>query len=137
MKNYTNILIHYVLGIKEPSPVLENEAMRTMLCETVKSICEEQKYIVHCVGGATDHLHLVVKLGKNQKVARIAHTVQDLTTAYFRSEFGLPIAWDDSFLALSVAHHELPQLADNLAQHTTYHTKKTYHQEYDELTGRG
>lgn len=133
MKNYTNILIHYVWGTQEPSPVLVQPSMRELLYEVIRTIGNEQGFKILFVAGLNDHLHLIVELGKNQKVARIAHTVKDMTEGYFKKEFGLSLNWQESFLGLSISQKEFSYMTKNFAEHDAYHTQKSFEQEYMEL----
>lgn len=132
-KNYTNILLHFVWGVQQESPILSNESMRQMLWETARQIGEAQGFKILCVGGHIDHLHLIVELGKNQKSARIAHTIQDMTATYFKKEFGLDVAWQESFLAVSIAKSQLPALSDYITKQEVLHSNKTFAEEYAEL----
>lgn len=75
-KNYTNILLHLMLGTAEQSTILADCNMRRMLFESVTAIGSMQGFQILDVGGCNDHLHVIVELGKNQKTARIVHTIQ-------------------------------------------------------------
>ena len=133
MKNYTCILLHYILVVKESSHVLTTEAMRKLLFDTVHKIGETQKFKVICVGGYVDHLHFVVELGKNQKSARIAHTVQDLTAEFFRKEYGLELNWQEAFTTVSIGNNQLAEVSEYIKHNDCYHKDKSYAEEYAEL----
>lgn len=131
--NHIRLLIHFMWGTQEPSPVLENEAMRYLLLDTLGQIAEKKSIVILCSAAHTDHLHVVVDMGKNQKSARIAHTLQDMSAEYFRKEFGLPLLWHNSFLAVSFAGKELNKLKQYLTDHHRQHINKSYRQELFEI----
>ena len=129
-KIFTSVLLHYIIVTKEETSVLLDPNMRNLLYEVVGQIGREQGFDFCCIGGHIDHLHLVVELGKNQKVARVAHTVQDMTRKYFLREFNIDICWLDCFVALSIGVGEYNTIEQQIKSNSTH---KSYHEEYIEL----
>ena len=129
-KNFTSVLLHYVMGTKQESPIFADLNMRNLLYEVVTQIGREQGYEFYCIGGHSDHLHLIVELGKNQKICRVAHTVQDMTRKYFLKEFNLDLCWHDCFIALSIGVGEYRALEQQIRTDSTH---KSYSDEYIEI----
>jgi REP element-mobilizing transposase RayT len=133
-----------VFHIKTTSPQIENEFL-DRVHSYIGQLVNATGCKVICVGGVSDHVHVVCLLSKNETVAHLVEEIKRNSSRWIKSlgsryEF---FAWQNGYAVFSISQSVLQSTVDYVNHQKEHHQKtsfrdeyiqflKLYHIEYDE-----
>jgi putative transposase len=126
---YTKILIHYIWATKNREHLISKEFKPALLFH-IKQNSIEKKIFIDTLNCVSDHIHMLVSLGREQTIAKTAMLIKGESSYWANKEKILKnkFEWQDEYIALSI--DKVRRYILNQEQH---HKKKTFGEEYQEF----
>jgi REP element-mobilizing transposase RayT len=85
---------------------------------------------MNCV---SDHIHLLVSLGKEQSISNIALLIKGESSFWVNKHVLIPqkFQWQEEYFAVSVGESGLDKVRKYIAAQEEHHRKKTFAEEYE------
>ena len=132
---YTNVLIHYIWSTKNREKSITKK-LKPVLLKHIKSNSIEKGIFIDTMNCADDHIHLLVSLGRDQSVSKVAQLIKGesahwLNHADNRELIKNKFEWQDEYMAISVSQSVADKVREYIQNQDEHHQAKTFQQEYD------
>jgi putative transposase len=133
--SYVKIWVHLVFSTKNREPYLTKE-IRHKLIEHIKTNAREKDIYIDSVNGWTEHLHLLISLGKEQTIAKVAMLIKGESAHWLNQQqfFKGKFYWQDDYFALSVSESKFSEVRDYINRQEAHHAAKPFTNELASLT---
>lgn len=128
---YINLLLHVVFSTKNREPFLK-PAMSERLYPYINAIAKENKFIVLCIGGTTDHMHLLLSLPSTIKLADAMRFLKGGSSHWLRETFDelRVFSWQEGYGAFSIGESQIERTKEYIKNQEQHHKKITFQDEY-------
>lgn len=115
--SYVRIWVHAVFSTQNREPNLTSE-IRSAVVEHIKQNCRAKKIFIDCIGGWTDHLHILISLGREQDIAKVIMLIKGESAHWLNQQKILrgKFKWQDDYFAISVSESQLDSLRTYIAR---------------------
>jgi putative transposase len=103
---YSQNVVHVVFSTKDRRKSISPE-FQLRLWAYAAGICEKLGVHVHAVGGAEDHIHLLIQVPPNVALAKAVLTLKS-NSSRGANEQGRQFAWQEGYGAFSVSSSNVP-----------------------------
>ncbi len=127
---YTSLLIHIIFSTKLRKPFI-TPVIESDLYAYIGGICRHNNSTLLHAGGTTDHIHLLVSLGKTIALADLMLQVKRDSSTWIkttRSEFAA-FRWQDGYAALSIGQSQVETLKRYLDRQKEHHKTVSFREE--------
>ena len=126
----TSILVHVTFSTKHREPLIPMD-MRGDLYAYTGGICRDFRSPLLHAGGVSDHVHLLLSLGKNECIADLMMHVKRGTSLWIKNHRpGLAtFSWQDGYFAFSVGHDAVGAVRQYFDQQEEHHRGMDFRQE--------
>jgi REP element-mobilizing transposase RayT len=123
--------IHCVFSTKERVWVL-NPDIRERLWPYMGGIAKQNGMIPKCIGGVSDHVHLLVTLPTRMAVAKAVQLIKAGSSAWIHQTFPnlRNFAWQQGYGAFSVGISQVQETVHYIEQQLEHHRTRTFQEEY-------
>ena len=123
--------IHCVFSTKERVWVL-NPDIRERLWPYMGGIAKQNGMIPKCIGGVSDHVHLLVTLPTRLAVAKAVQLIKAGSSAWIHQTFPnlRNFAWQQGYGAFSVGISQVQETVHYIEQQLEHHRTRTFQEEY-------
>ncbi|MVN21559.1 IS200/IS605 family transposase [Mucilaginibacter arboris] len=131
---YTKVLIHFIWATKNREPLI-TKPLKPLLLQHIKANSIKKEIFIDTLNCVSDHVHLLVSLGKEQTIAKAAMLIKG-ESSFWANKQNLvksKFEWQDKYIALSVSYSAIDKVRAYIANQETHHQKKTFAQEYEEF----
>ena len=134
MSTFTNLLFHIVYSTKYRKPVIE-KSWQDDLYGYTGGIIRDHKGTLLCMGGVSDHVHLLAKLSPTIAVSDMLRLIKSNSSKMVNETMTLliPFEWQPGYAAFSVSESQYPRVRDYILNQEEHHRKKTFQEEFIEL----
>ncbi len=132
--SYVRIWVHLVFSTKDREPNLSKE-IRDLLIAHIISNARTKNIFLESIGGWSEHLHLLVSLGREQNIAKVAMLLKGESAHWLNKQQLLrgKFYWQDDYFAVSVSESRVAALKEYIANQEEHHRAKSFDDEYDWL----
>ncbi len=132
--SYTKIWIHVVFSTYKRERVLEKPG-RDKLFAHIKEQCKTKDIHLDFIGGYIDHVHLIISLGKMQRIADVLHQIKGESSFWANTNriFNYKLKWQDDYFAVSISHSHINVVRQYIVNQEEHHRKKTFAEEFEEF----
>lgn len=130
-QSLVKILVHVVFSTKNRAdwilPEIEND-----LFGYLHGICENNKSKLILANGTTNHIHLLVSLGKTIDISELVGDVKRDSSSWIKtkgSDFR-GFYWQEGYGAFSVGQSQVSDVMKYIAKQKEHHTKKDFKEEF-------
>jgi putative transposase len=129
--------IHCVFSTKERVSVL-NPDIRERLGPYMGGIAKQNGMIPKCIGGVSDHVHLLVTLPTRMAVAKALQLIKARSSGWIHQTFPnlRNFAWQKGYGAFSVGISQVQETIHYIEQQLEHHRTRTFQEEYLALFAR-
>ncbi len=131
---YARVLIHFIWATKNRNRLISNDLKPLLLAHIKENSLKKDIHILslNCV---EDHIHLLVSLGTEQTIFKIAMLIKGESSFWVNSQNLIKhkFEWRDDYIALSVSESAIGKVQQYIANQEEHHKKKTFTQEYEEF----
>ena len=131
MSTFTNLLFHIIYSTKYRKPTIRTE-WQDDLYGYIGGIVRDQKGTLLKIGGAEDHVHLLVKLSPTIAISDVLRKIKSNSSKWINELPGVDrkFEWQSGYAAFSVSESQLPAVIKYIANQAEHHRKKTFEEEF-------
>ncbi len=132
--SHVKIWIHLVFATKYREHLLPKELGNT-IHEHIKSNCKKKEIYLQAINGLTDHVHILISLGKDQSIAQVVQLIKGESSFWINQKRILPnkFSWQDDYFAVSVSESQVGVVVNYIKNQEEHHRKKSFSEEVDEF----
>jgi putative transposase len=128
---FYSLNVHCIFSTKERVPMLSSE-VRERLWPYLGGIAKQNGVKPACIGGAADHVHLLLSLPTTIATAKIIQLIKAGSSAWIHDTFRdlHNFAWQDGYGAFSVSVSHMSETVDYIKNQAEHHRTRTFQEEY-------
>jgi len=133
-QSLSKVILHIIFSTKNREPWLGSNVQRRMHAY-VATICRDLGAEFVCVGGVTDHIHIVTTLFRTVSQANLVEQIKKVSSkwikaldARYRGSF-----WQRGYGAFSVSPSELKAVLEYVQAQQEHHRTRSFQEEYRKL----
>lgn len=134
--SYVRIWVHIVFSTRNHEQYFSAE-IRSKLFAHIRDNCREKGIILDSIGGWSDHVHLLISLGKEQNIAKLLMLIKGESSrwlnqqAFFKGKF----CWQDDYFAISVSESQVEKVRTYINNQEVHHRAVPFEREIEKLAG--
>jgi len=130
---YLDLTCHIIFATKHRQPWIA-DPWRQRLHAYIGGSIREHGAVPIAIGGAADHLHLLIGLRGTHAVANIVRDIKTASTKWVKETYGLPpLAWQDGYAALPVSSDRKNIFVTYIANQEEHHQKGSSKDELESI----
>ena len=128
---YSSLNIHYVFSTKNRDPLIVVN-LRDRLWAFMGGIARENGMKARCIGGITDHVHLLISMPTTLSIAKGIQLIKGGSSAWVHETFAemQNFAWQEGYGAFSVSVSHLADTIAYIESQEEHHRHKSFQEEY-------
>ena len=128
---YCAIHIHYVFSTRGRIPMITGE-LRDRLSGYVGGILKKYHVTALCIGGTSDHLHILASLPTEISVAKVAQVAKGGSPKWIHDTFPdkCTFAWQRGYGAFSVSISQIQDTVEYIRNQEEHHRTRSFQDEY-------
>src|SRR5207237_7710909 len=105
--SYVRIWVHIVFSTQNHEQYLSADVRRRLFAH-IKENCRSKGIFLDSIGGWSDHLHLLVSLGREQAIAKVMMLIKGESAHWINGQKLLKgnFKWQGDYLAISVSESQ-------------------------------
>jgi putative transposase len=129
------LFVHVILEVGERKPLLTN-VLRVVYFAWLRKTMLEKGVRLHAIGGAEDHVHMLVQLHPAQNLMQVVRQLKDESLTFIGSNHFSkePFSWQEDYTAFTVSPGAFRQTSDYIERQEEYHQGKTLAQEMEQIS---
>jgi putative transposase len=140
-QSLTSLSIHIIFSTKNRYAFFKTKTLRQQLYDDMAGICRSHNCHPVIVGGAEDHVHLLMQLHKNIALSAVIEELKKssskwIKTLDFESNGLRKFYWQKGYAALSVSQSQLKIVQHDIKNQEEHHKKKNFQDELREFLNR-
>ena len=123
---------HFIWSTKNRHPWL-SEDLQPRLWEYLAGIALSKKMRPLCIGGYSDHAHVLVRLPANLDVSKAVQLLKGPSSKWLHETFQKDMhefEWQDGYGAFTVSQSQIPDVFDYIKNQKEHHRVKTFQEEF-------
>ncbi len=135
--SYVKILVHLVFTTKEREPFL-SPTVRPLLFKHIKEYSKLNNIYLESIGGWNEHVHVLVSLGKEQTISKVAMLIKGESSYWMNKSKMLDVHfnWQDDYYAISIGESGRGNLISYISNQEKHHKGQSYLQEIREIISK-
>jgi len=131
---YSRVLVHYIWSTKNRAPIINND-LKPLLIQHIKENSIKKQIFIDTINCVSDHIHLIVSLGTEQTIAKIAMLIKGESSFWVNKQkiIKQKFEWQEEYIALSINYSAVDNVRKYIANQEVHHKKKLFPDEYDEF----
>jgi putative transposase len=123
------ILLHLIFSTHERRSLIKSE-FRDDLFAYLGGIIREMQGTALIINGASDHVHLLVRVRPIHSAAELARVVKTNSSRWVREKFDPEFAWQTGYGVFSVSESNVAAVTKYIAEQDEHHKKHSFQEEY-------
>lgn len=109
--------------------------LKPLLLQHIRENCSKKGIYLDCLNCVEAHIHLLVSLGTEQTIAKVAMLIKGESSFWINKHELLKskFEWQDDYFALSVSESAIDKVRQYIAGQEEHHKKRSVQQEYEEF----
>ncbi len=136
-QSLSKVIIHTIFSTKNREPWLDS-ATRPRMHAYLATICRDLGGEAFCVGGVSDHVHVVTTLPRTLSQAELIEQIKKPSSKWIKA-FGARyrgFSWQRGYAAFSMSPSQLEVVLQYVQRQEEHHRTHTFQDEYRELLRR-
>ena len=126
-----NVYVHLLVSTREGRPFLADRSLRRGLHGYLTGICRNLECPSLRIGGIDDHVHVLLRLSREQAIARLVQELKEGSTSWLRSQRRVKdFNWQDGYSAFSVSPENVGKAVRYIENQAKLHRNETFADEY-------
>ena len=132
--SYVRIWVHVVFSTRNHEPYLTT-ALRAKLIDHVKTNCRNKEIFLDSIGGWSEHLHLLISLGREQNIAKVMMMIKGESAHWLNKQNLIrgKFYWQDDYYAISVSESQVEKVRVYIAGQEEHHRAVPFTKELETL----
>lgn len=125
-RSYSQLYYHFVWSTKNRKKLIKPD-WENHLYGLIKEKCTEYGYDFVCVGGISDHVHLLVRLSPDIPPAIIAQKLKGVSSHFInnKSLTKEKFSWQEGYGVFSVSNKDVKGITQYIKKQKQHHKDKT------------
>ena len=134
MHSFISVHVHCVWGTKNRDPLLHSK-LRERLWPYLGGIARENKIKALAIGGAIDHVHIVVSLPATLSVAKMVQLLKGNSSKWIHETFpGMrSFEWQEGYGAFSIGVSAVDATKAYVRNQAEHHRGRTFREEFETI----
>jgi putative transposase len=134
-QSLVQIYVHLVFSTKDRAPLLRDAAFRERTHVYLHGACKNHDCPTLRVGGADDHVHLLVRLSKTLDIASLIRELKRDSSKWIKLENRKlnDFHWQGGYGAFSVSPSHVDGLVEYIIKQIEHHRRESYQDEFRRL----
>ena len=133
-QSLSQILVHLIFSTKHRKPFLKDPNIRTKIHDYLATLCNQQNCPAIIVGGAEDHVHLLINLHKNQSLSATIEKIKKYSSKWIKTlavsdENLSQFYWQNGYGAFSVSQSSVEKVKSYIANQQAHHRNLSFQDE--------
>jgi len=124
-----NILLHLIFSTQGRRALITPD-FRTDLFAYLGGIIREIQGTALIINGATDHVHMLVRIRPAQSAAEIVRLVKANSSKWVREKWSSDFAWQTGYGVFSVSESNVATVTKYIARQEEHHQKHSFQEEF-------
>jgi putative transposase len=95
----------------------------------IAGICKNHRILAHSIGGAADHIHLLIQLPRALPLAKAVLTINSNSSRWAHIQ-NHKFAWQEGYAAFSVSASQIPSVLRYIQNQPAHHKKMSFDAEF-------
>lgn len=132
--SFVRIWVHVVFSTKDHHPYFDSR-IRRQLIEHIKENCRRKDIFLDSIGGWSEHLHLLISLGREQSIAKLMMLIKGESAHWLNQQnfFNGKFYWQDDYFAISVSESVVDKVRAYISNQENHHRAKPFSNELEAL----
>jgi putative transposase len=132
--SYVRIWVHVVFSTRNHEQYLTSD-LRSRLIDHIKVNCRNKEIFLDSIGGWSDHLHLLISLGREQNIARVMMLIKGESAHWINKQklFRGKFYWQDDYYAISVSESQVQKVRAYIKKQEEHHRAVPFVKELETL----
>lgn len=137
-QSLAQVYIHLVFSTKDRRPFLRDETFRNDVHAYLGGICGEQKSPALMVGGAEDHVHILVSMGREISISELVRELKRASTMWIQNEKPdhADFLWQSGYGAFSVSPAHREKVTEYIRNQMEHHKEQDFQTEYRRILAK-
>jgi putative transposase len=137
-QSLVQIYLHVVFSTKRRQPFLKDAELRQRTHAYLAGVCRNLNCPAVIVGGVEDHVHLLVRFGKEIPVAGLMRELKRDSSKWIKQQHQQlgDFRWQDGYGAFSVSPAHVKELTRYIAEQEEHHRKEAFQDEFRRLCAK-
>ena len=126
--------MHVVFSTRNREPYFSSD-IHVKLFEHIRKNCREKDIYLDSIGGWSDHLHILISLGREQNIAKVMMLLKGESAHWLNKQgfFKGKFFWQDDYFAISVSESQVDQVRAYISGQEEHHRVVPFEKELDTL----
>ncbi len=131
-QSLSQIWVHLIFSTKERRPFLQHPEFREAMFKMLAHHVKQSDCLSASVGGATDHVHLLITLSRTITLAKLVEVIKTETSRWAKTAaHGAPnFSWQAGYGAFSVSQSQTTAVDKYIRDQDQHHAKLSYQDEF-------
>ncbi|MFZ1702137.1 MAG: IS200/IS605 family transposase [Pyrinomonadaceae bacterium] len=132
--SYVRIWVHVVFSTLNHEQYLSKE-IRSKLFNHIRENCRSKDIYLDRIGGWSEHVHLLISLGREQNIAKILMLIKG-ESAHWLNQQGFvrgKFRWQDDYFAISVSQSVVGKVRSYIEGQEEHHRAVPFNRELETL----
>ena len=128
---YTCIHLHVIFSTKDRRPWLKGD-IKTRLYQYISGIIRGEREILIAIGGAADHVHLLISLRPDRTLSDLMRMVKANSSKWLHETFSdlADFAWQEGYGAFAVSRSNAHYVQNYINNQEEHHRKMSFREEF-------
>jgi len=134
MHSFISVHVHCVWTTKNRDPSLHSE-LRERLWPYLGGIARENKMKALAIGGAADHVHIVLSLPATLSVAKMVQLLKGNSSKWIHETFSemRSFKWQEGYGAFSIGVSAIDATRTYIQNQAEHHRRRTFREEFETM----
>jgi len=125
---YAQNVVHIVFSTKDRRRMIPKE-FQERTWAYIGGICKNHGIFVHAIGGADDHVHLLVQIPQQLSLAKAVLAIKS-NSSRWANEQGNEFSWQQGYAAFSVSASRIPAVIRYIQTQEAHHRRMNFEAEF-------
>jgi REP element-mobilizing transposase RayT len=132
MHSFVSVHVHYVWSTKRREPLLHLK-LRERLWPYLGGIARENKMKALAIGGAADHVHMIVSVPATVSVAKAMQLLKGNSSKWIHETFAEMhlFEWQEGYAAFSIGVSAIDATKAYIQNQAEHHRGRTFREEFE------
>ncbi|MGA9569814.1 MAG: IS200/IS605 family transposase [Candidatus Acidiferrales bacterium] len=125
---YSQNPLHIIFSTKDRRKSIPQD-FQPHLWSYVAGICKNHGILAHSIGGAADHIHLLIQLPQTLPLAKAILTIKSNSGRWAHTQ-SHKFTWQEGYAAFSVSASQIPAVLRYIQNQPAHHNKMSFAAEF-------
>jgi putative transposase len=132
--SYVRIWVHVVFSTRNHEQYFSS-TVRGKLFKHIRENCRSKEIFLDSIGGWSEHLHLLISLGREQNIAKVVMLIKGESAHWLNQQSFFPgrFFWQDDYFAISVSESLVPKVRTYIERQEEHHKAVPFDRELETL----